>query len=107
MSAESSTQAARTPEELRRDLDALRTGLGETVEELAHRADVPARVRSRRDQATEQVRQQVARARAAVAEKAPVARDTVRDNPALTGAVTLVLSYLLVARLRRRAARRP
>jgi hypothetical protein len=36
----------KTPEQLRAELDEIRAELGETVEELAHRVDVPARVRA-------------------------------------------------------------
>lgn len=96
----------RTPGELRSDIDELRADLGDTVEELAHRVDVPARVRAKREETTEQVQQQLTQARALVAEKAPAAQAAVREQPAIAGAIALVLSYLLVSRLRRRGAKR-
>lgn len=102
------TEAAsdRTPEELRGDIGELRADLGDTVEELAHRVDVPSRVRAKREETTEQVQQQLTQARALVAEKAPAAQTAVREQPAIAGAIALVLSYLLVSRLRRRSAKR-
>jgi hypothetical protein len=92
----------RTPEELRGDLGELRAELGDTVEELTHRADVPGRVRAKREETAERVQEQVAQAREVIAQRAPEVRDTVRERPALLGGIALVLSYLLVGRLRRR-----
>lgn len=96
----------RTPEELRNDLGELRAELGDTVEELTHRVDVPARVRAKREETTAQVQEQVAHARAVLAEKAPAVETTLRERPAVAGGIALVLSYLLVSRMRRRKARR-
>jgi hypothetical protein len=39
----------KSPEELRAELAAKRAELGDTVEELAHRVDVPAQVRAKKD----------------------------------------------------------
>ncbi len=84
----------RTAEEKRADLAALRADLGDTVETLAHRVDVPAQVRERRDVA-------VARARAAFDEKAP---QVVRERPAWVAAAVVALLLLVVGA--RRASRR-
>jgi hypothetical protein len=98
--------AERSPEELRDELDTLRAELGETVEELAHRVDVPARVRAKREETTARVQEQVVQAREVIAEKAPTVEAALRDRPGLVAGIALVLSYLLVSRLRRRKARR-
>lgn len=97
-----STPAPRSSDELREDLGELRAELGDTVEELAHRVDVPARVTAKRDEITERVRQQVAQARQVIVEKGPQVQSALRERPALLGAIALVLSYLLVSRLRKR-----
>jgi ElaB/YqjD/DUF883 family membrane-anchored ribosome-binding protein len=100
----------RSPEELRDDLGELRAELGDTVEELAHRVDVPARVRAKRDEATERVQQQVQHVKEVVAEKAPQVQrqvtTTAQEKPWLVGAAVLAVLALLVQRLRRRGARR-
>lgn len=82
----------RSENEQRVDLEELREELGETVTELAHRVDVPTRVRARRDET-------LARAKALVAEKAPAA-----GSPAVlaTGAAAALLLLVLVVRRRRR-----
>jgi hypothetical protein len=98
--------AERSSEELREELDTLRAELGDTVEELAHRVDVPARVRAKREETTARVQEQVTQARTVIAEKAPTVETALRDRPALVAGIALVLSYLLVSRLRRRKARR-
>jgi hypothetical protein len=96
----------RSPDELREELNGLRAELGDTVEELAHRLDVPARVRAKRDETTAWLREQLVQARAVLAKKAPAVEAALRDRPGLVGGITLVLSYLLVSRLRRRKRRR-
>ena len=120
----------RDPDELRADIEATREELGETVEELAHRVDVPARVRERRDetvarvqqtvahttdtvqqrvaQTTATVQQQAARAHETLAEKAPVVDRTVRERPAaVLGVLAAIVAFLLVRAHRRRPAGRP
>jgi hypothetical protein len=98
--------ASRSPEELREELGTLRAELGDTVEELAHRVDVPSRVRAKREETTARVQEQVTQARAVLVEKAPTVDAAVRDQRTLIAAITLVLSYLLVSRMRRRKRRR-
>lgn len=96
----------RSAEELRADLGALRGDVGDTVEELVNRADVPARVRATREAKTEQVKQQVEQARAVVAEKAPAVDAAMRERPALVAGAALVLIGLLIGRRRRNQRRR-
>jgi transposase-like protein len=111
------SDADRSPDELREELVELRAELGDTVEELAHRVDVPARVRAKRDETATRVRakldettvwlqKQFAQARAVLAETATGVEATLRDRPGLVGGITLVASYLLVSGLRRRKRRR-
>ena len=42
--------AQRTPEELRRDIERTRRELGDTVEQLSHKADVKAQMQAKRDE---------------------------------------------------------
>jgi hypothetical protein len=108
MSADATERTQRTPEQLRSDLEAQRAQVGDTVAELADRADVPARVRARREETTEQVKAQVARGRGALAEKAPAVDRAIDERPGmLAGGGALLLGFLLLRRRRRarRAAR--
>src|SRR4029078_774380 len=43
------TNTEKSPEELRAELAAKRAELGDTVEEVAHRVDVPAQVKAKKD----------------------------------------------------------
>ena len=78
----------KSPEELRADLAAKRAELGDTVEELAHRVDVPAQVKAKKDdtvaklydakvEATRRVHEGTEKVKAAIAEKAPVVQQKV------------------------------
>jgi hypothetical protein len=96
----------RSPEELRADLGELRVELGETVQELAHRVDVPAQVRAKRAEATERVQQQVAHARKVLADKAPAVDRTLRERPGLVAVGAAIVGALLLLRRRRRRSRR-
>ena len=80
--------AEKSPEELRADLAAKRAELGDTVEELAHRVDVPAQVKAKKDdtlaklqdakvQATRRVHEGTEKVMAAIAEKTPVVHQKV------------------------------
>ena len=82
--------AAKSPEELRAELDAKRAQLGDTVEELSHRVDVPAQVKAKKDEtvaklqdakteATRRVHEGTEKVRAAIADKAPVVQQKVDD----------------------------
>jgi hypothetical protein len=80
--------AEKSPEELRAELAAKRAELGDTVEELAHRVDVPAQVKARKDdtvaklneakaEAARRVHESTEKVKAAIAEKAPVVHQKV------------------------------
>ena len=92
----------RRGEVVERDVEQLRAELGDTVEELVHRVDVPQRLREKRDEATERVQAQVAHAREVVVEKAPAIEDALRRRPLVVGGVIAAL-LLLFLRSRRRA----
>ncbi|MCW2716400.1 DUF3618 domain-containing protein [Pseudonocardia sp.] len=100
-------ETARTPEELRDDLGELRAQLGDTVEELAHRADIPARARATKDQTVQRLQEQVAKARDVVDEKARALRSAVQEQPTIVAAAGVVLVLLLTRSVRRRRRRRP
>lgn len=87
----------------RAEIDDLRHDLGETVEELAHRVDVPGRVRARGAETSARARAQLARAQTRLDEKAPPVARAVRERPAVVaGAVVGVpLLLVLVGRLRK------
>ncbi len=86
----------RSESEQRADLEGLREELGVTVTELAHRADVPSRVRARRDDALARARAVGEQEKTAVAEKAPALR------PPIIAAGAAVLLLLVVLRHKRR-----
>ena len=80
--------AEKSPEELRADLAAKRAELGDTVEELAHRVDVPAQVKAKKDdtvaklqeakaQAARRVHEGTEKVKAAIADKTPVVQHKV------------------------------
>jgi hypothetical protein len=93
-------------EVVERDVEQLRTELGDTVEELVHRVDVPQRLREKRAEATERVQAQVAHAREVVAEKAPAVEDAVRQRPLVVGGVIAALLLLFLRSQRRRRMHR-
>jgi uncharacterized protein DUF3618 len=85
-----------------RDVEELRAELGETVEELVHRVDVPQRLREKRAETTERVQAQVTHAREVVAEKAPAVQSALRERPAVVGGVLAALLFFFLRSLRRR-----
>lgn len=93
-----------------REVAQLRAEVGDTVEELVHRVDVPQRLREKRAETTERVQAQVAHAREVVAEKTPVVQQalqqTLRDRPAVVGGVLAALLLLFLRSLRRRRTKR-
>ncbi|PWU50549.1 hypothetical protein DLJ47_23850 [Micromonospora sp. S4605] len=104
-------------EALREEIRRTRVELGETMEALAAKADVKARLRSSADQAKERMREQaaqtMARVRGQAAQKAQVARtqaqersQAVRRNPAplaaLAAGAMAAAIVLLIIRGRRR-----
>jgi hypothetical protein len=80
----------------------LRAEIGDTVQELTHRVDVPARLREKRAETTERVHAQVTQAREVIVEKAPGVQAALRERPALLGGIAAALAYLLLRRLRGR-----
>lgn len=91
-----------TPPDPQREVEELRTELGDTVQELAHRVDVPSRMREKRAETTERVQAQVSHARETVAERAPAAQAALRERPALVAGIGAVLGFLVLRALRRR-----
>ena len=84
------TNTEKSPEELRAELAAKRAELGDTVEELAHRVDVPAQVKAKKDdtlaklqdakvEASRRVHEGTEKVKAAISEKAPVVQQKVDD----------------------------
>jgi hypothetical protein len=116
------------PRVAEREVKEVRAELADTVEELAHRLDVPARLRDKRDATTQRVQQQVTHAREVVNQRAPElsrtvqqqvahARDvvnerapaltrTLRQQPALAAVIALIVVSLLARSLRRRTHRK-
>jgi hypothetical protein len=90
----------RSESEQRANLEELREELGVTVTELAHRADVPSRVRARRDDALAQARAVGEQAKTVIVGKAPALRSAARQPLVAAGAAVLLL--LLVLRRKRR-----
>jgi hypothetical protein len=98
--------APREGEVVERDVEQLRAEIGDTVEELVHRVDVPQRLREKRAETTERVQAQVAHAREVVAEKAPAVEEAVRNRPLVVGGVLAALLLLFLRSRRRRRAHR-
>lgn len=99
-------------EELQRDVERTRQQLGETVEALAHKVDVPGRVKEQAHETAEKVRQQThesvlkmtnATNEAVAALPPPVAEqvEKARRHPAALAAVLIGL-ILLIWKLSRR-----
>jgi hypothetical protein len=92
----------RSESEQRADLEELREELGVTVTELAHRADVPSRVRARRDDAVARARAVGEQAKTVVAEQAPALRSAARPPIIAAGAAVLLLLVVLRRKRRKR-----
>jgi len=92
----------RSESEQRADLEELREELGVTVTELAHRADVPSRVRARRDDAVARARAVGEQAKTVVAEHAPALRSAARPPVVAAGAAVLLLLVALRRKRRKR-----
>ena len=92
----------RSEEQQRVELEGLREELGATVDELAQRADVPARVRARRDETLARGRELGAKAKTMVAEKASAVPRADRPPLIAAAAVVALLLLLLLRRRRRR-----
>jgi hypothetical protein len=92
------TDSQKSPEELRAELGAKRAALGDTVEELAHRVDVPAQVKAKKAetvaklndaklQASRRVQESTDKVKATFADKAPVVQQKVDDAVSKSKAV--------------------
>jgi hypothetical protein len=90
----------------RRDVEELRTELGDTVEELVHRVDVPQRLREKRAETSERVQARATHAREIVAARAPAVQNALRDRPLVVGGALAALLFLLVRSSRRRKQRK-
>jgi ElaB/YqjD/DUF883 family membrane-anchored ribosome-binding protein len=73
------SDAARTPDEIRRDIEHTREGLAETAAALAERADVKARAHEKLDETKARLTGRVDEARAKVTGTAGQARDKAAD----------------------------
>jgi len=91
----------RSEQEQRADLEELREELGVTVTELAHRADVPSRVRARRDDALARARSIGGQAKTVVAEQAPAVGSAAARPPVLAVGVAILLLLIVLRRKRR------
>ncbi|HLU60478.1 MAG TPA: DUF3618 domain-containing protein [Pseudonocardia sp.] len=103
----------RTPargEIVERDVERLRAEIGDTVEELVHRVDVPQRLREKRAETSERVHDLLAHTREVVTQKAtataPVVEEAVRTRPLVVGGVIAALLLLLLRSTRRRSTHR-
>jgi hypothetical protein len=107
---------ARSPQELRAEIDELqdpdrrrveeiRAEVAETAEELSARLDVPARLQASKDQVAAKLRERCNRVRASMTERTSAAGKAARDHPTVaTGAVAVLI--LLVVGLSRSVSRR-
>jgi septal ring factor EnvC (AmiA/AmiB activator) len=84
--------------QLRAELQNLRSDVGDTVAELTERADVPARLKARTHEITDQTRQ-------LVAEKTPVITETVRSRPLPSAAAVAALVFVVITLIRRRRSK--
>lgn len=81
-----------TEQEQRAEIRELRAELSGTVEELAHRVDVPARARARKDETLQLLRERLTQA-----------RTWAEENPVPAAAAALTAAVLLLRSLRRRS----
>jgi ElaB/YqjD/DUF883 family membrane-anchored ribosome-binding protein len=98
--------AARGPEQIQQDIEATRQALGDTVEALAAKADVKARVHDRIDATKESVAEKIGRAREAspdsVSSAASQATTTAKQNPVPVAAIGAFAAGFLLGRLTKR-----
>jgi ElaB/YqjD/DUF883 family membrane-anchored ribosome-binding protein len=97
---------AKDPEQIREEIEATRRELGDTVEALAYKADVKARVREKVESTKEAAAEKLGRAREAspdsVASGATQATEVARKNPLLVAAVGAFAAGFLFGRLTKR-----
>jgi ElaB/YqjD/DUF883 family membrane-anchored ribosome-binding protein len=105
----SSEELREEVEELRDErvvhIEELRAELGDTVEELASRFDVPARVQARKDETVAAAQQQFDHLYRLVTDKVAEVRRFVREKPGAAAGVAAGLLLLIMLRRRRRKAR--
>jgi ElaB/YqjD/DUF883 family membrane-anchored ribosome-binding protein len=90
--------------DLREEIDRTRDELAETVDSLAARADVKARVHHKADEAKHQVRQRAAEAKDEIVLQAGAARSVVAEQPvraALVAGVALLAGAAAIVVWRR------
>jgi ElaB/YqjD/DUF883 family membrane-anchored ribosome-binding protein len=98
------------PEAIRREIEETREGLGETVEDLARKADVKGQVKRKAAETQESVKTNAARAQEKAGEAIPdqarqtaaQAAESVRERPARAIAVAALVGGLLLWALARR-----
>jgi len=103
------TAAADAEQHLREEIEQTRDQLGETVEALAGKADVPARARTWATGQADRARLIASRNRAAATAQAATVRDRLADTTlrerqqaAAAAAITLIAGSLVIRRWRRR-----
>jgi hypothetical protein len=100
------TTGNKTPEQIREEIEATRQDLGHTVEALAAKADVKARMRERIVQTKQSATQKLGKAREAspdgVTSGAAQATEKARQNPVPVAAAGAFLGGFLLGRLTRR-----
>jgi ElaB/YqjD/DUF883 family membrane-anchored ribosome-binding protein len=117
----SEAEESRSPEEIRREIDATREELGDTVEALAAKTDVKAQAKQSAAEAKEQAREKIAEAKTKVTETkddllgkardaspetattaASQATDKVRENPLPVAVAAGVAVGFMLGRLTKR-----
>ena len=94
------------PDQIRDEIEATRRELGDTVEALAYKADVKARVHDRIDATKESVAHKFGKAREAspdsVSSGATQATEIARENPLPVAAIGAFVGGFLLGRLTKR-----
>jgi ElaB/YqjD/DUF883 family membrane-anchored ribosome-binding protein len=97
---------ARGPEEIQQEIDATREELGDTVEALAAKADVKARVHDKVEDTKASVAEKLGKAREAspdsVSSAAAQATTTAKQNPVPVAAIGAFAAGFLIGRLTKR-----
>jgi ElaB/YqjD/DUF883 family membrane-anchored ribosome-binding protein len=98
---------AKDPEQLREEIEETRRELGDTVEALAAKADVKARVHERIDATKESVAEKIGKAREAspdsVSSAASQATTTAKQNPIPVAALAAFIGGFVLGRLTKRS----
>ena len=98
---------SKDPEQIREEIEATRQELGDTVEALAYKADVKARVRDKigwtKDSAAAKLGKARAPSPANVASGATQVSQKARENPVPLGVAGVFLGGFLIGRLTKRS----